>query len=595
MVSEMKSGWMKFCFLNFLYFTLFFSGCTLAPQKVFIELPNVSFSENPKLEAILKIIAFWGRKVQMDKLDKINSQPFRFSEVEKICKQNSMICVYPFADVKLIMDILRNNLPIIGLWIEEAFAPGWASINYNYRWSYIINGYDLQRDVLYLTLPTRKETLEYPISSFTRIWWAGRKENLILLIIPEEKLTLTKRLIPPEALKKAKEYVKLQEEESTLLKSYNNLEEKIERIKVCFEVRRRIVNNFPNWAFANYLIGYPLFMTGKREEGLKYLKKAYRLERSPFYLIALSSAYLTQGNIKEAIKVLRECNFDENVSSLSYIFLRVYIRVKNEEWQEAEEMIRRAKEHLAGFDSLKRNLGLIYAFIKFEEGKPEEAVAELEKLKKSFPEPYFKAFLFRIYIRLGNYKEALKLGKEVDNFFELYEPEIILLSTRSIEERIRVLKNVSKTKWVGRHLLFSYIEAGKWREAERLLCYDKYLDLKWVLSTPPSYVIFGPPYNLFEAGEILSTKGIIEYHKGNREEAEKLFQQALKYAEEPISLFSPLKANALLTPKAYLGIIFHQKGEKETAKKYLREAFSKNVPFLGEKEARKIAQKLGLL
>ncbi|MBC7328642.1 tetratricopeptide repeat protein [bacterium] len=258
-------------------------------------------------------------------------------------------------------------------------------------------------------------------------------------------------------------------------------------------------------------------------------------------------------------------------------------------------MIRSIRGNISENDPLKRNLGLMHAFLKFEEGKPDEGLKELENLKRGFAEPSYEAYLFRLYFKLGNYKKAEELLKVSKVEMDMFKPESELLFLRTPEEKIKVLKSLSKRYFVSKRLIFAYLEVKKWKEAEKLLLSDKYLDLKWILAIPPVYVVFGAPISFSEASEILTAKGIIEYRKGNKEKAKELFEEALRYAEQPLSLFSPLYAESLLTPKAYLGMIYYEMGKEAMARQYLEDAFSKNVPFFGDEEAKKVAEKLSLV
>ncbi|MBC7328643.1 hypothetical protein H5T87_11130 [bacterium] len=160
--------------------------------------------------------------------------------------------------------------------------------------------------LFYVTVPFQGKTQPYLISRFPRIFWAGKRESLIFVIAPKDKANVLKRLVPPLALEKGKALVKLLEEEDEIWRGFDKYEAKKEKAKACFNKRKKLAEDFPNWAFANYLIGYPLFMTGEREEGLKYLKKAVQLEPSAFYHIALASAYATVGDRENALEEIKK-------------------------------------------------------------------------------------------------------------------------------------------------------------------------------------------------------------------------------------------------------------------------------------------------
>jgi len=176
----------------------------------------------------------------------------------------------------------------------------------------------------------------------------------------------------------------------------------------------------------------------------------------------------------------------------------------------------------------------------------------------------------------------------------VWEETIKYKLVKNPQEKVRILRQLGKFVKVSDELLLFYLENRMWEEAEKLLKLDRDFDIdKWI-NTSPTLIFFGPPQTRMEAARILAANGVIAYHKGNKKKAREFFQRAIRYAEEPLTLFTPLNAEAILTPRAYLGMIFYEEGKEELARKYLKEAFSKKVPFLGDDEAKPVARKLGI-
>jgi tetratricopeptide (TPR) repeat protein len=612
-VVQLVSGKMAFSKwkmikITFFAFALFLSlgGCSLKKQKVFLSLPNTTEAKNPAQELFLKIFSYWGVRLSPEELEKIIPTsdapwimkiipaPLDIAGLENICKGKDLLCLFLVVDLKTIQSLLEHNFPIVGSWIKEDFAPGWGSIIYDNRWSYIINGFDDYKGKIYVLIPPHKKVFEYPLSTFPAIWWAGRRDNIALLIVPASKSQIVRQIIPQEAIEKGRALVQLFKAERKLLSKAKAPEEKIKSIKDCLEARKKIASMFPKWAFANYLYGYPLFMTGGGKEGLNYLEKARRLEPSAFYYLALVSAYVEAGKFEKAWEEMRECEKKEGKHSIVYLFMLSYLHKKEGEVEEGIKSIRKDMESLSDIDPLKIGIRQVYAFLKFEEGKPEEAVKELRKVAERYRIPSLYSVLFREYVKLGMLEEAKRVVETSGLGREAFEPELQFVFVPNIKEKIKIMRNISKSHYVTKHLLFACLESQNWKEAERLLCSDRNLDLKYLLAIPPNYVVIGPPINYIETAEVLTAKGIIEYKKGTKEKAKELFQKAIEYSERPLSLFAPHLAEAVLTPRAYLGMIFYEEGKNELARKYLKEAFSKNVPFLGDDEAKPVAQKLGI-
>jgi tetratricopeptide (TPR) repeat protein len=613
-VVQLVSGKMAFSKwkmikITFFAFALFLSlgGCSLKNQKLFLSLPNTTEAKNPAQELFLKIFSYWGVRLSHEEIEKIIPTtldapwimriipaPLDIAGLESFCKEKDLLCLFPVVDLKTIKSLLEHNFPIVGSWIEEDFAPGWGSIIYDNRWSYIINGFDDSKGKIYVLIPPHKKVVEYPSSTFPSLWWAGRRDNIALLIVPASKLPILRKIIPEEALEKGRALIQLFKAERKLLSKAKAYEERIKSIKDCLEARKKIASMFPKWAFANYLYGYPLFMTGGGKEGLNYLEKARRLEPSSFYHLALASAYAEAGELEKAWEEMRECERKDGKHSLVYLFMLSYLHKKEGKVEEGIKYIRKNMESLSDKDPLKMGLRQVYAFLKFEEGKPEEAMKEISAVAERYRIPSLYSVLFREYVKLSMLKEAKRVIEISGLGREAFEPELQFVFAPNIKEKIKIMRKISKSHYVTKHLLFACLESGNWKEAERLLSSDRNLDLKYLLAIPPDYVFIGPPINYIESAEVLTAKGIIEYQRGNKEKAKELFQRAIEYSEMPLSLFAPQLAEAVLTPKAYLGMIFYEEGKEELARKYLKEAFSKKVPFLGDDEAKPVAQKLGI-
>lgn len=591
-------------FYLFSLFLLFSGACSLSPRRAFIQLPDIPEEENPLKKQLLRIFKYWRIQFSQEELKGMLNQPFEFLSLEKICEKKGMVCLYAFLDLRTVEKLLRENIPILGYWEQETLAPAWGTIIRHAYLGYIINGYDPKGKLLYVTLPREREAVAYPYDLFPILWWAGRREAIALLIIPQDKKKLVLSLLPPRSLEKGEVLKHIWEEEQFYGKEeeFPRLAEKIIHY---LEKRKSIVKSFPNWAYAYYLAGYPLFMLEDKKEGLDMLEKARELEPSLFYRLALASAYATLTQYNKARKELEKCGVNKPEElSLSYLFLRTYLDVKEGKNEEAEKMLRNTLASLDEENYLKKEIRLLFALLKFEEGKPAEAMKELREIAKRYREGWFNSLVFNFYLALGEYEEACKIieeqrketkgNKGVNPALRYWELELKIATAKNVEEKVRLSKGKGEHFLTSKDLLFVYLEGNKWGEAERLLSSDKNLNLKRVLSIPPQAVVFGPPGWMWEAGEILTAKGIIAYYRKERERARQFLQEAISYSEKPLALFTPNKARALLTPKAYLGMIYYEEGKKDLARQYLKEAFSKNVPFFGDREAKKVAEKLGL-
>jgi tetratricopeptide (TPR) repeat protein len=171
--------------------------------------------------------------------------------------------------------------------------------------------------------------------------------------------------------------------------------------------------------------------------------------------------------------------------------------------------------------------------------------------------------------------------------------QLRLDNAEDLNEKIRIAREFPKREREFT-LLEIYLEHKRWDEAEKLMASSEFFDPRFWLVCFPWEAMYGPPYSYKFTALLFSVKGVIAYHKGDKSKARELFEEALKLYEKPLSLFTPFGANGVLTPKAYLGMIYYEEGKEELARKYLKEAFSKNVPFLGDDEAKPVAQKLGI-
>jgi tetratricopeptide (TPR) repeat protein len=297
----------------------------------------------------------------------------------------------------------------------------------------------------------------------------------------------------------------------------------------------------------------------------------------------------------------------KNKSTVSSVFLLTYIYSKMGMFQHAEDILLTLLKNIPNNNPLKREINFIRALLKFEQGKPDEAIYILREIVEKYNFDYYfydYKLLFAIYLHLKKYQQAQRLLYEVKKKFgnkegykqvlSVWEKTIKYKLAKNPQEKVRILRQLGKFVKVSDVLLLVYLENRMWEEAEKLLKLDRDFDIEKWINTYPFLVFFGPPQTRMEAARILAANGVIAYHKGNKKKAREFFQRAIRYAEEPLALFTPLNAEAVLTPRAYLGIIFYEEGKNELARKYLKEAFSKNVPFLGDDEAKAVAQKLGI-
>ncbi|MBC7327093.1 hypothetical protein H5T87_03130 [bacterium] len=127
-------------------------------KKVYLTLPDITFNQSTLGEALLRVSTFWGKGLPSKELTKIGGLSFKFSDIVEICRNNSLLCLFIFADVGLIKKLLQSNFPVIICWEEEAIAPGWGSLVYNYHWDFIINGYD---NIRRLNLLLNKLTIRF--------------------------------------------------------------------------------------------------------------------------------------------------------------------------------------------------------------------------------------------------------------------------------------------------------------------------------------------------------------------------------------------------------------------------------------------------
>jgi len=584
---------------------LVMGGCVEHPKKVFLQIPDTTVN-NPIVGLYSRLFLYWGKIVSEVELTKALKQFPKLSALENLCEENELLCLPSIVNLQIVKKLVNNKVPILVYGVYEYTAIGWGTICEEQNIC-IISGYDEEQNLLYLIPPGRKEAEGYPQDTLTLGLWAGKKEGEILLIIPKKEEKRVKRLLPAEALERGRELLHLREEESAFAqktKGYVSLSEQVESF---IEERRGLAKRHPDWAYAYYLAGYPLLMLQGNKEGLKMSKKACELEASPYYHLALASAYLKIADYKKAREeIKRYYRTAGNKVILSCAFLETYIDVKEAKFAEAEHRLKRMIEELADENPLKRELRMLYVLLKFEEGEPEKALTEFREIAKCYNYFPYKLPLFRLYLRLGRYEEAKKLYSEVKKelgrdtikkqSLQTWEKELKFATAETLGQKLSIAKELRVYGIImNMDLIAAYLERGKWREAEKLLASDRNLDVNYLLFAPPRFGALGPPPTRIGAAEILSAQGIIAYHKGDKEKAKELFKEAIRYAEEPLSLFTPFAANAILTPKAYLGIIYYEEGQEDRARMYLKEAFSKNVPFLGDKEAKEVAKKLGLL
>jgi len=587
--------------LFLLALSLILGGCAKLPKRVLLSIPQCK-AEGIYKQVFLQVFAYWGSNLTEGELSDALKSGWKPSNFAQVAKRHNLELNFLLVDLKTIKKLISHNFPIIGYSIRDFIDPFKGIVGYE-RGFFLVMGYDDGKKVFYVWNSLNNRTDEVPYSVADLSWWKGRGEGEIFLIFPKEKQELVKKLVPSEAFQKGKEIAHMidNEEESGRMAEKMDYEEKAREARYLMEERMRLVKEYPRWAYAYYLAGYPLFMIEGKEEGFRMLEKAERMASSPFYSLALASAYATQGRYEEAVRTIkRYYKLTGNKGTLSLDFLNVYLLVKMGKFETAERWLNTLLSKPSSFEETFHILNLL---LKFEEGKVDDAFNEARILAKNYDNLYDYRVLFSLYRYFHKRKEAeevynearKRFGKEKSTQPDLQRMELQLRldNARNLNEKIRIAQEFPKMEREFT-LLEIYLEHKRWDEAEKLMASSEFFDPKFWHVCFPWEAMYGPPYAYKFTAYLFSVKGVIAYHRGDKSKARELFEEALKLYEKPLSLFTPFGADGVLTPKAYLGMIYQEKGKNELARKYLEEAFSKKVPFLGDDEAKPVAQKLGI-
>ena len=597
----------------FVLITLLLGSCGKDTKRTFLRIPTINGKQIKGLSTApyVKVFAYWGKKVDDKEIKEALTGARWSSQLEKLSHDKGMVYYPLFCDLKTIKKLINKKIPVIEFGFKDfASANG---IIYVMSGPFLIYGYNESAHLLYLEYPSdilnRVEKAVYPEEVFILNCWAGREEGEALLIVPRELKETVLKMVSSEAVKRGRDLFSLYESENiSVINGESSHINRTTTFESLMEARKNLLKQYPNWAYAYYLFGYPLFMATREVDGLKLLEKACELEPSPFYHLRLASAYTTLGNYQKALKKIDDFyKATKNKSTVSSVFLLTYIYSKMGMFQHAEDILLTLLKNIPNNNPLKREINFIRALLKFEQGKPDEAIYILREIVEKYNFDYYfydYKLLFAIYLHLKKYQQAHRLLYEVKEKFgnkegykevlSVWEETIKYKLVKNPQEKVRILRQLGKFVKVSDELLLFYLENRMWEEAEKLLKLDRDFDIdKWI-NTSPTLIFFGPPQTRMEAARILAANGVIAYHKGNKKKAREFFQRAIRYAEEPLTLFTPLNAEAILTPRAYLGMIFYEEGKEELARKYLKEAFSKKVPFLGDDEAKPVARKLGI-
>jgi hypothetical protein len=586
--------------LFLLALSLILGGCAKLPKRVLLSIPQRK-AEGIYKQVFLQVFAYWGSNLTESELSDALKSGWKPSNFAQVAKRHNLELNFLLLDLKTIKKLIGHNFPIIGYSIRDFIDPFKGIAGYE-RGFFLVMGYDESKKVFYVWNSLNNKADEVPYSVADLSWWKGRGEGEIFLIFPKEKQELVKKLVPSDAFQKGKEIAHIiNDEESGRMAEKMDYEEKAREARYLMDERMRLVKEYPSWAYAYYLAGYPLFMIEGKEEGLRMLEKAERMASSPFYSLALASAYATQGRYEEAVRKIKGFyKLTGNKGTLSLDFLNVYLLVKMGKFETAESWLNTLLSKPSSFEETFHTLNLL---LKFEEGKVEDAFNEAKILAKNYDNLYDYRVLLSLYRYFRKRKEAEEVYNEARKRFgkEKYaqpdlqrmELQLRLDNARDLNEKIRIAQELPKIEREFT-LLEIYLEHKRWDEAEKLMASSEFFDPKFWLVCFPWEAMYGPPYAYKFTALLFSVKGVIAYHKGDKSKARELFEEALKLYKKPLSLFTPFGADGVLTPKAYLGMIYQEEGREELARKYLKEAFSKNVPFLVDDEAKPVAQKLGI-
>lgn len=317
---------------------------------------------------------------------------------------------------------------------------------------------------------------------------------------------------------------------------------------------RSVISICPELAEAHFNLGSVLLDRKRTDEAITALKKSIELKRDPLFLTALGNAHFMANHLGDAVASYQEALKLDSKSVKAMLGVSA-VQIKQEKFQEAEDILRRAIQIAPDDATLFFNLGIV-----LEQGKRREEAQESFKAATARKPSYTLAqlHLASITIQLGEFEEANRLLKPL-TVQEARNPLVWTLMAAAAEgmhEYGAALSNVDRALTIDPQLLSAQVNRGILLIKSGNLA-DGMDRLKSLAETH------------HDVSTVLGALGWGYLQEGNFESAEPILNKAIE--RDPNNAFAHNN----------LGVIYSQKGDNQKAKSAFARA-KELLPLLKE-------------